>query len=226
MRKSLIRINHLILFSSIVLLPLVSCVDGDYYELYDEEDYLNESVITRKKKQNDIMPGDSYCTWQNGECATWALLYFYNSSHLNSQDWKNEVINALCGNNPSTRVDAVTLSHYNAAIQTPSCPGGFSKSAIISAGSRLSMSFHDSSISLLGIDRYRKNKRLSGVIMSTGDHVVIANKYLKKNDEFNIVDIFTYMGYDSNLQNQNPDNGGLSNSRTISASSVVWIISL
>lgn len=61
--------------------------------------------------------------------------------------------------------------------------------------------------------------------MSTGSHVVVAEKYLKKNDEFSIVDVFTYMGYDSNLQNQNPENGGLSNSRTISASSVVWMIS-
>lgn len=60
--------------------------------------------------------------------------------------------------------------------------------------------------------------------MSTGTHVVVANKYLKDNDEFNISDIFTYMGYDSSLQYQNPENGGLSNSRTIPASSVVWII--
>lgn len=54
--------------------------------------------------------------------------------------------------------------------------------------------------------------------------VVVAEKYLKKEDKFKIVDVFTYMGYDSNLQNQDPDNGGLSNSRTIPASSVVWII--
>lgn len=60
--------------------------------------------------------------------------------------------------------------------------------------------------------------------MSTGTHVVVAEKYLKKEDKFKIVDVFTYMGYDSNLQNQDPDNGGLSNSRTIPASSVVWII--
>lgn len=222
--KSILRVFiNLFLVAATTCSFFSSCVQGDLYDFYDDPD---EIRINRKKNKQDIMPGDSHCTWQNGECATWALLCLYNCSHLNSQDYKNIVINALCGiNNPSSSVSSTTWAQYNAAIQTPSDPGGFSKSAIISAGSRLSIPLHDSSFSDLGIDRYNKNKSLGGVIMSTGSHVVVAEKYLKKNDEFSIVDVFTYMGYDSNLQNQNPENGGLSNSRTISASSVVWMIS-
>lgn len=221
-KKSILRVSvNLFLVTAMTSTLFSSCVQGNLYDLYDDP---NEIGITRKKNKQDIMPGDSYCTWQNGECATWALLCLYNCSHLNSQAYKNKVINALCGDDPETYVSPSTWGQYNAAIQTPSEPGGFSKSAIKSAGSRLSMSFHDSSFSNLGIDRYNKDKNLSGVIMSTGTHVVVAEKYLKKEDKFKIVDVFTYMGYDSNLQNQDPDNGGLSNSRTIPASSVVWII--
>lgn len=213
----------LVLVEALFFASFTSCIQGDYYDLYDN---LDEITIVRKKNKQDIMPEDSYCTWQNGECATWALLCLYNCSHLDSQGYKNQVINALCGNEPTTDVSASTWRQYNAAIQTPSNPGGFSKSAIKSAGLKLSMSFHDSSFSDLGIDRNNKNKSLSGVIMSTGNHVVVADRYLKKTDELVVADVFTYMGFDSDLQNQDPENGGRSNSRTISASSIVWMIAL
>lgn len=216
-------VRKLLLIAITSVLGLTSCVNDYLYEFYDEIDDLNEMMLPRKKNKMDVPPPDN-TTWQNGECATWVLLFHYHSTQLSSQYWKDKVINALFGINPSLPVSSETRAQYNAAIQSPSGPGGFTKSQIINAASLLGMAFTESSIEGLGIDRYNKNKSLSGVIMSTGNHVVIADRYVKNSDSFEIRDVFTYMGYDAYLENQNIDDAGLGNSRTVSANSVVWII--
>lgn len=91
MKKSLIRINHLILFALIVLFPLVSCVNDDYYELYDESEELSIAGLTSRTKWNsDVMKGSTggyggKAIFYSTECAAFALSYYLSGNKLEGQ---------------------------------------------------------------------------------------------------------------------------------------------
>ena len=140
-----------------------------------------------EKAIKDLSPTDWQASWKSGECATWALLYIDNYSHINSGKEKNRIINALCGNDLSYSVSSETMAIYNQSVAA----GGFSKSEIISASVKLGLNLEEVTFNDLGIDRHNANKSLSRVIMSTGNHVIVPLRYKRKSDKFEYRDIYT-----------------------------------
>ena len=188
----------------VIMMTLSSCVQGDFDDIYDCDDY-NEWFVGRKKTKQDVGldPTDFFEGWRPGECATWALLYLKNLNYINSGKERNKVINALCGKSVSYVVTPETLASYDESVEA----GGFGKTTIKKASNSLGINLSEKTFDDLGIQRNERNKSLGGgVIMSTGTHVIVALKYYKKNDVFEYVDIYK----------------GKNVSQFVSANSIVW----
>ncbi|MBO7416610.1 MAG: hypothetical protein J6U22_08535 [Bacteroidaceae bacterium] len=128
-KRNKVRISGSIRHVLVLLITLAtlvsSCVEGDLYDLYDEDELMLSGMI-RKSKQNIVDPNP---WWQNNdnittgynECAATALMFKFNRMTDDKLYYQQQLCIAKCG-------------HYSATEYENFCiNGGFTPSEMVTA---------------------------------------------------------------------------------------------
>lgn len=175
-----IYLLSLMLMGSISL--FTSCVDGDYYDLYEDE----ESFIPRNKKGKDNYDYSNYplmnSDWQEAECVACCLSQFNPDK---SKAWcRRRVIEAQFGSFNMKNYEAY---FYN-VTHAVNMPDGNVQNAVLGGREYYTDSFVDFLIDYYGI----------GYVPFCGDNLLLYNKSLRHMARVEGVNIAknSYGGYD------------------------------
>lgn len=97
--KHLFTLKGLLCTTITIITVMTSCVQGDLYELYDNDELLLDGLVNRTKWSDDVLLGntnsfDGKAVFYSTECAAFALSYYHSGGKLegDNSDCINNII--------------------------------------------------------------------------------------------------------------------------------------